>query len=1149
MLSSVAIIKRPSWANKLVDADGSLRGPALGPSASSALKQLVEMTGEDPITLLSAWLSRPVSLDLLTAYASGEVDKRLFYAGHTGYMPISTMAYPAFKMPSFVYGPSPGCASVVVVGLHPASDEELSGYLFSGPSGQQIKLALATVGVENFLDDAYFTNVCRFVPPGNKMKGEYVKECAWFTWAEVTVIQPRLLILLGAEALKFFFPRGALTKLRSTLLDVPGFPNTKAIATNHPAYIARVPAALPGFAADLRRAYSYLSGAHLRSSSVTNYEADLEGAILRTPQRVGEYVDECLTRNDLKFSLDCEWAGKSVWARGKLLSLQIAREAGHAVLIPFHQHPRVTMPTKYDSRANGQYIVFHPHRDDCEKYGWDSDEELLGWPCGGGYVEVLNHLVPSFDTAAKAEVVAHLRRLLERPGVRVGGHNFPADYPWIKDLGIDLVFQWLDGFDTMLKHHKLHESTEQNLTSCLLKYTDLDRYDVGVHSWMDLFANLTKYDNTGYLLVYESMLYLYALYDADGTFRLDTQLDAELDSLDPKIASQLRNIITTDMEAGVAIMEIEATGIPTDRDRILELAAAYEAKLKELVAALCEKVNWPEFNHRSVFQCRELLFGEELNGKKRTDPNTPVRIRPEGAHCCNLMPVKSTSKPALDWEKVVAAGDTRKHSPSTDKESLGILSARDPIANELRKIRFVDQVIKMYVSTPYLDPDTGEMQEAGLIYHIDHDGRIRTHILQLTETGRWKSSRPNLQNAPKRREPQLLAMFAEGHKPKSIRSVFMAPPGWVLIESDYKQAELITLAVLCGDMNFYRTLTELHTYEVLVDIKTRAVVAWAHPTWFRPKAKLEPGEIIKEGVHIGEICDVNGWRPYFAISDLTVDRKLWERDLHAEGAISSFRMPYSGALHGPPKEWIESVAPDKRVAQKTVNFGIPYGRMAFAVYRELRQDGVNISVDECEVMREAYFNSYPLTVPFFQRCADSVRDPRYLQSAFGRLRHFFPFDDESKMAQQEREAYNFPIQSPVADCLNKAAANAWFYRLAAAGDANALRRFPGIADLPPIEYKILLGVHDAMIFACPVESIDVMVRPNGLIDICMSQLAKIPLPDRACCNGLYSNVQADMFPYRLDVDKSIYLRWGEKPTPADLGAIGVPEKYWPKKKK
>lgn len=1125
--------------------DGELRGPALGASLAAAASVYASM-GSSIVDALYSFMAERQNLTIRDAFGPGVHYTADLIPGHFGFPYVNAQAV-SLGAPHYTFkrGPLADTTDVVVIGKFPGEMELQTGYLFSGPSGVELRQALFEAEAEKFLDNAYITNLVRFAPPHGKIKQSFIRECEWLLWAELALIKPKLVILFGAEAIKHFHGKSAsVTSTRGVILPYRlQLGNDKwlefmTIGTMHPAAVAREPTLRNGLAGDLARAQSALRGV-VRKQHAWDYR------ILSTLADVTNYVDTAIKAGHKQFAIDCEWHGRSPHAGGVLLTVQISHANGHAVLIPFHRHARLAK----SAVANSTPVPRHTHFSTFDASIIPAHVIVLDKSrCVGQWlalttdlqslepeVEVLNALVSVFG-ADQTAVVAQLKRLFERPDVGIGGHHFRADWPWLVRLGVDVVQPFLNGFDTMIKHHMRWESSKQDLTTLTLKYTDMDRYDVNVFDHLTSFKPLGGDADAGFGLVPEDELYPYALRDVDATFRINVCLDEEY-SRDTAHQKNMLSRVRDEQLACVGIAEMEANGLAVDRERIMQLARMYTDKRTELDAALRQQISWPDFNYRSPIQTRELLFGELLSGKR--DPNgTAIRLRPEGAVCCALTPIKTTGKPAKAWEQVVGRGEELQYSPSTDKESLGILGDIHPAAAALRKLRFVDQVVKLYTALPTHDEDTGEDVESGLLAYVDPDGRIRTSIFQTTETGRWSSARPNLQNIPKRREPELHKLFPPDKKPYCIRSVFVASPGHVLVQADYKQAELLTLAVVSGDQKFWKTLTESPTYKTLVRPDGKRY--WLHPSYVRGM-DVKEGDVIPRGALIGEYSNERGqWVGARFDEDLTVATARWSRDLHAERAIAGFQMPYSGFLHGPPKPFVENGFEDRRVAAKTVNFGIPYGRGASAIAREVRQEGVMLADTDAQTMIDGFLAEFDLVRLFLDKCKWCATNLGYVVNALGRVRRFPRTDDRKLIVANEREASNFPIQSFVAECLNKATWNFWNVRrqLALRGQHYS--------------YRLLVGVHDAMLLECPVAEIAALMAAGGIVDYCMTQAARIPCPDKTVCDGLYANVNDELFAnggFALDTDKGLFLRWDEKPTAEDLAAVGVAEQFWPKKKK
>ena len=108
----------------------------------------------------------------------------------------------------------------------------------------------------------------------------------------------------------------------------------------------------------------------------------------------------------------------------------------------------------------------------------------------------------------------------------------------------------------------------------------------------------------------------------------------------------------------------------------------------------------------------------------------------------------------------------------TDKPTLEMLPEH-PAVEALLEYRRVTKLISTYVDA--------------IESRLDAQDRLHGHFhLHTTETGRLSSSDPNLQNIPKRQG-------------SLIRDLFVATPGYTLIEADYSNAELRTVTWLADE--------------------------------------------------------------------------------------------------------------------------------------------------------------------------------------------------------------------------------------------------------------------------------------------------------------------------------------------------------------
>jgi uracil-DNA glycosylase len=144
-----------------------------------------------------------------------------------------------------VFGVGPRRARVMLVGEQPGDQEDRAGRPFVGPAGRVLDEALA--GAEIARDDAYVTNAVKhFKWKAGRGKRRLhqrpdaaeVRACRPWLEAELEVVRPELLVLLGATAAQSLLgPSFRVTRERGRLLDSDLAP--LVTATVHPSSILR----------------------------------------------------------------------------------------------------------------------------------------------------------------------------------------------------------------------------------------------------------------------------------------------------------------------------------------------------------------------------------------------------------------------------------------------------------------------------------------------------------------------------------------------------------------------------------------------------------------------------------------------------------------------------------------------------------------------------------------------------------------------------------------------------------------------------------------------------------------------------------------------------------------------------------------------
>lgn len=150
-----------------------------------------------------------------------------------------------------------------------------------------------------------------------------------------------------------------------------------------------------------------------------------------------------------------------------------------------------------------------------------------------------------------------------------------------------------------------------------------------------------------------------------------------------------------------------------------------------------------------------------------------------------------------------------KDGYSTGEEALNYLKAAHPVVPVIMEFREVSKLKSSFVDN--------------LLAAVGPDGRLHTTFDQLgAATGRFSSSKPNLQNIPVRSEAGLL-----------VRKCFVAREGFTLLSADYSQIDLRVLAHLSGDRN----LTEAFGKGEDIHLRTAAEVFGCAPQLVTPEMR------------------------------------------------------------------------------------------------------------------------------------------------------------------------------------------------------------------------------------------------------------------------------------------------------------------------
>ncbi len=136
---------------------------------------------------------------------------------------------------------NPETASIVLIGEAPGENEDLQGIPFVGRAGKLLNEFLTQANLSRE-KDLYIINTVKCRPPGNRVPTTTEKEaCRDFLLSQIEIINPKIILLCGATALKSFVKEKVpISKIRGKIIEIE-VRNRKysAIPIFHPSYLLR----------------------------------------------------------------------------------------------------------------------------------------------------------------------------------------------------------------------------------------------------------------------------------------------------------------------------------------------------------------------------------------------------------------------------------------------------------------------------------------------------------------------------------------------------------------------------------------------------------------------------------------------------------------------------------------------------------------------------------------------------------------------------------------------------------------------------------------------------------------------------------------------------------------------------------------------
>lgn len=419
--------------------------------------------------------------------------------------------------------------------------------------------------------------------------------------------------------------------------------------------------------------------------------------------------------------------------------------------------------------------------------------------------------------------------------------------------------------------------------------------------------------------------------------------------MEPKLMSKGFYSLFRNMYCGLVkvFAEAEYSGIKIDRGYLENLIKEYAIKIEASLKGLHNISEVRKFeNLQRKYHIKELIRKIKLEIRKlEQDEPGSIKISNREKKIKNITEGIFANKEKYDGLnfnsppqlgeflytsdhglglKIIATTD--KGAPSTAEDTLKILDKKDKTGfmKKLLAHRTLTKLDSTYIS--------------GMMPHLDIYDRVHAGFkLNGTVTSRLSCVEPNLQNIPR------------DATASDVKPMFIPPPGYLLVQPDYSQAELRLVAEASGD-------------EAMIDVFRRDY-----------------------NIHTATACKMYG-----GIEQYDLVKKILKDENHKDNLMWTKR---------------------KKIG-KSLNFSIVYQQGDKATAEGMTNDGTPTTEKEAHKFKEEWFNQFPKVRKWVKNQIRSAYENGYVDNLFGFRRRLDALDDENKWIrlEAERQAVNAPIQ-------------------------------------------------------------------------------------------------------------------------------------------